>query len=213
MRSLSRLSVVVTALLSLAPTLAAGAEIRTYQFKPDGTHPYRITYGESSGPATGMIGDVSGAFTVSLDLAAGKGTLLHLDDELVNLLEIVPSPNGLTYQPKASAEGQRILSGVVPSMNLPLEGLLEAEGDELVLAFDGQKEVSEGMIALITSFAIRMKDGQATFSMEVPLIETPTTVTSASATLIPEPHSLALAALALAAVVRAGLPGRGPTCH
>jgi hypothetical protein len=194
MLALVRFSIALAAVLALTPALAA--EMRTYRFAPDGSLPYNLSLGESGGPVIGLAADVNGTFKVLLDLAAGKGTLVELNDQLVNVHERMMTESGFVLTAAPSIQGERIIPSWLPTYQPPLEGTLTMEGDELVLSFNGQKPAPNGMgFATITSFVIRMSGENATFSMDVPVFDAYPTVTNAAAVLVPEPQAMALAAL------------------
>ena len=195
MLALARLSIVIAAAFALAP--ARAAEMRTYQFTPDGSLSYNLSLGESGGPVIGLAADVSGRFQVWLDLAAGKGTLVELNDQLVNMHERMLTESGFVLTAAPSIQGEGIIPAWLPTYQPPLEGTLATEGDELVLSFNGQQPTADGMgFVLITSFEIRMSGNSAIFSMDVPVIDAYPTVTNAPALLVPEPQAMGLGALA-----------------
>jgi hypothetical protein len=195
MLALTRFSIALAAVLALTPVRAS--EMRTYQFKPDGSLPYKISFGETAGPVFGLRADVDGMFKVLLDLAAGKGTLVELNDQLVNMHERKRTESGMVLTAAPSRQGERIIPTWLPSYQPPWEGTLTTEGSELVLSFDGVKPMPDGMgFALLAPFVIRMSGGHAAFSMEMPVNDAYGTVTNALAVLVPEPSTVALAALA-----------------
>lgn len=189
-----------TALLSFVASVEA-AEIRTYRFVPDGSLPFRAMFAERIGNAYARTADISGEFKVSLDLAAGVGTVLTLDDELVNVHDHVPNDtsSGLVPTP-VPATGERFITSPDADKNPPLVGTLTNINGELHLLVVGAKFLGD-RYEFTTQISIKMKDQQATVSMALPY-ELSRTVNGAKAVqVIPEPSAFALAAVAVPLVL------------
>lgn len=188
----------IALVLIAAPSLAA--EVRTYQFTPDGSLPFRAMFFPGIGNVFGRLADVSGTFTVSLDVAAGTGKLVSLNEELVNVSDLVPSPTTFQLVPvPAPNSGERVIVSSLPAKLPPLEGILEQSGDELHLFSSGVQPVGD-QVEYLPQFSIRMRNQHATFSMALPF-ELSRAVSNAQAIqVVPEPSALALAVAATLAL-------------
>lgn len=185
------------ALFSLIAATTTAEELRTYHFVPDGSLPYSASCGECGPPHLGARSDIQGSFTVSLNLAASKGTLLALNDQLVNYFDLLSSPTGPVLQPSSANFG--IIPDFASYYDLPIEGSIEYAGDALILKSSGYEPTPDGMgFRIVPSFSITIQHGAAVFDMHVPIIDYPITVSGASAVQIPEHRSLPLAFAATA---------------
>src|SRR6476660_9524169 len=118
------------------PGTSAG-EIRTYQFIPDGSLPYSASCGECSASYLGARSDVAGTFTVDIDLAAGKGTLLSLDDKLVNYFLERDFGSGLVLQPTTlPTDYARIIPPWANVFHAPFAGEIHSDGTTMELSSD-----------------------------------------------------------------------------
>jgi len=184
---------IVFVLAVVLPTLelANGAEIRTYQFVPDGSLPYAVSCVECFAPFIGVQADIEGKFTVSLDLDAGTGTLLALDTRLVNVFQILVSSTGPILGP--AGELGDVSTGVIPAYlpiyQPPLDGLLTSDDGTLRLVSDdllSSPDVTS--TASGPSYQIAMHGDHASFSLTLPVDEYAITVSNALAVwVIPEP--------------------------
>ena len=177
---------------------SSGAELRTYRFTPDGSLPFRAMFFPGIGNVYGSLADVSGTFTVSLDVAAGTGQLVSLNEELVNVFDLIPSPTTFQLEPvPAPNSGERIIVSSLPAKLPPLDGILEQSGDELHLFSIGAPPTGDP-VEYVPDFSIKIKDQHSTFSMALPF-ELSRSVSSAKAIqIVPEPSALGLAAMATA---------------
>jgi hypothetical protein len=179
------------------------SEVRTYQFVPDGSLPYNASCGECAGTLAGARADIEGKFSVALDLEAGTGSLLSLDNKLVNYFEVHLTQNGLVQIPSA---GPRPDMGIIPpwwtsSYALPFSGTLITQGDSLVLSGSGWKLTPDGLLRSVPPFSITIDGNQASFNMQLPINDYEISVSGARAVqLIPEPSTLLLTIAALAAL-------------
>lgn len=153
-------------------SMAYGQEIRTYQLIADGSLPYYVSCGECGPPMIGARADIEGTFTVNIDRQTGTGTLLNLEERLVNRFHVLASDSGTTLEPFDATEDW--LSEVIPSsawtLQPPIDGLLTIDGDTMHLASDGRRYNPDGSINSIgTSFVIEMTADRALFSMAVPI--------------------------------------------
>lgn len=195
----------VAAMFMLAALPVDGAEIRIYRFVPDGSLPYRASCGECGPPYAGARADIEGTFTVALDRIAGIGTLVALDDRLVNEFDEIYTYPGTTLKPRDETFPN---SGIIPaylsSYEPPLDGVLTAQAGQLILSSDGIRLSSDGQFySIVTSYSIAMDGVQATLSMTVPIDDYYITVTNAMALqIIPEPSAQWLAVMGVPALFR-----------
>lgn len=168
-------------------TSALAADIRTYRFIVDGSLPYSASCGECGPPLIVARADIDGTFTVALDFNANSGTLLALNDSLVNFFNVLTSPSGPVLEP-GDDPGSGIIPAYFPSLQPPLEGSLVIEGDTVRLFSDGSRIGPDGaVISGFPSYVISMTTDEATFSMEVPIIDYFITVENAAAVrVVPE---------------------------
>jgi hypothetical protein len=170
--------------LSAAP--ASAGELRTYQFVPDGSLPYAASCGECGPPYLGARADVSGTFTVMLNEAAGTGSLVALDDQLINYFSIISTPSGPELQPGVAPD-----LGIIPPWSvyeLPLAGKLTSAAGALTLTFDSGQPPG-GVLIGEPLYQIVMSGKAATFNMDLPIIDYTIKVTNAAAVQVPEPSS------------------------
>jgi hypothetical protein len=179
--------VIVLAGFQLSPHPASGVELRSYQFTVDGSLPYAVSCGECGLPFLGARADIAGIFTVALDRDAGTGALLDLNDQLVNVFDLLLSPNGPVLSPADPAEWDvGIIPTWTPEYAPPLEGALSVDNDTIYLISDGMRVNAEGTsIRIVPSYTIAMQGDQASLSMEVPINDWFITVTEAPAIRIP----------------------------
>jgi hypothetical protein len=163
-----------------------GAELRTYRFIPDGSLPYSASCGECALPYLGATSDIAGTFTLSLDFLTSTGTLVDLDENLVNYFNILASSAGPTLDP-APAPYPTIVPPWASDPGLPLTGSIDVTGfDAFVLSSD----------ELQLPYSVAVAGDQAKFSMTVPISDFFITVTDAMAVQVPEPTSILIAVFA-----------------
>jgi hypothetical protein len=172
-------------------------ELRTYRFVVDGSLPFNVSCGECAPPFLGAKGDIEGTFTVAIDRSNGTGSLLQLNDHLVNAHDLLWSPNGAILQP---SNPSNLDHGIIPPWDrfteFPIPGELIVDGDILRLVSNGRKPLSSGFgYTSIPPYTIEMQSGIAGFEMTLPTDDWYITVNSASAILVsatPEPSCLGL---------------------
>jgi hypothetical protein len=168
------------------PPWAGAVEFRTYDFTADESLPYSVSCGECGPPFLGARADIDGTFTVALDPAAGTGTLLALNDRLVNVFDHLLSPTGPKFEPADPLEWQvGIIPPWTPNYHPPLEGVLSVDGDVLRLISDGSRPIAGGTsVVIVPSYTITMQGDQATLSMDVPIMDWYITVDDVRAQLV-----------------------------
>ncbi len=185
--------------LAVAP---ARAETRTYRFVPDGSLPYAASCGECGLPYLGAKSDIAGTFTVTFDQQAGTGSLVALDDQLVNFFDLIWTPTGSELQPPDQPPTGGVIPSYFPDLHPPLEGSLVVDGDVLRLTGDGSRQTPQGTLIGWPTYVISMTGDQATFSMDVPILDYAITVTNAAAVLVPEPAAWTAIPVAVAFLLR-----------
>src|SRR5688572_882765 len=131
MRRLVQFSVVLVG-IHLSTNAAFSVELRTYQFSIDESLPYAVSCGECGLPYLGARADIAGTFTVALDRDAGTGTLLNLNDQLVNVFDLLQSPNGPVLSPADPTQWNvGIIPPWTPEYAPPLEGVLSADNNTI----------------------------------------------------------------------------------
>jgi len=157
-----------------------------YRFVPDGSLPYSASCGECGPPYIGATSDIAGTFTLSLDFDAHTGTLVGLNDSLVNYFNILASPSGPILEPATPVNG-----GIIPPWASyfapPFEGSLEFSSGGFTLSSDD----------LGNPFEIAVSGTDASFNLIVPIDDYFITVTNAPAVQVPEPVSVCSAVLTI----------------
>jgi hypothetical protein len=177
--------------VAFAEMLVAGvgsaAEIRIYRFIPDGSLPYSASCGECGPPHIGAASDIAGTFTLALDFEESAGSLVGLNDRLVNYFDALASPSGPILEPATPLH-----AGIIPSWAAffapPFDGTLESTSSGFTLS----------SLDPAHPFEIVVSGTNASFNLTVPIDDYFITVTNAVAVQVPEPSSISIAVIPVA---------------